>query len=346
MAPKQELTTRRCDREMGCCFHIPLGLLFVILLGLVIALDRQILIFRDGTSVPLQQSVQRDYNVLVPEFDLATLNMFCGLDIPASAFTQCSNKILQSDGSTMIAPVLHILGERHSGTNLAATLIQTNFALVYNKTLVPIDDPYPQMDFGINHHKHNMQFDEGYYNGISVISVRNPYDWVAAMKKKCYYCGSTMESYARQGLIEKMVDEEWKEGHHERPYMFHDIFDLRQRKFCNQLKVAATRTDCVVLVRAEDNLLYHQQEKFIWRIQQMTGWKLRTESIVINRGYQGFSRDNNERDKINLPILVNASIVFKPQLTPMDIRTVKAANSRMNDTFEKALGYYSMHVTE
>ena len=87
--------------------------------------------------------------ILEPAFDLNAINAACNLTIPEEMFTTCRNQVyprtnrFTNETQMAISPRIHMLGERHSGTNLAAALAKRNFDLVYNKTLVPTRFPIP-----------------------------------------------------------------------------------------------------------------------------------------------------------------------------------------------------------
>jgi hypothetical protein len=328
--------------------YLVLGIFVLIMIGVVLLANNTAPILmnvlgRVGEEVTLHQPMDDDLTkIWVPEFDLAALNKVCGINVPASAFNTCKNKTARGakGEGRAISPVLHILGERHSATNLITEIMNANFKLEYSKKLTVLDAPYSPEDFGINNHKHNMQTDEGYSPGISIISIRNPYDWVSSMRKcscmECFNCGIIMAVAAMSGSLDQLIKGEWKEGQHERPHTFKGIFDMRQRKFCNHLHVAASRTDCVVLVRAEDLLLYHQQERLVWQVQHMTGWNYKTNKILIKKGYQGHGASQYE---VGLAVVLGSSLMYKPLPSPFDRKIIEDVNLEMNTAFERALGY-------
>lgn len=305
--------------------------------------------FRKGEDAYLNEAI------IAPEFDLAKINAFCGTNIPMSAFTSCKNKRfapIGEDGhvrklgeqelghsgySPMVFPTLFMLGERHSGTNLAATLLTDNFDLILNSTIIKANTEYHMSltDFGPNQHKHEMQKDEGFFNGLSVISVRNPYDYVKAMNVWCFGCNprgmSRLDPLA-------FVNAKFEGFEHEVGYSFKDIFDMRQRKLCNHIRVAAERTDCVVIVRQEDNLLKHQQERYIWRIARLTGWPLRGGIPDAHAGYSGHMRWRRKTDFTPIGYL-NESIFFATSYVEKDERIIEAVNSKIDVDFEAMLGY-------
>lgn len=95
-----------------------------------------------------------------------------------------------------VEPRVYILGERHSGTNIASALAYSNFDLDMEPAPkvravlgpnVMVDDTV-RKEFGMNNHKHNMQTPTGFYGGLSIICIRNPYDWIRAMMRECYFC--------------------------------------------------------------------------------------------------------------------------------------------------------------
>ena len=301
--------------------------------------------------------------IFEPEFDLAAINAFCRTNISATTFTSCKSKYfgpIEKNGTVpdlqekhmlwksydpMVFPSLYVLGERHSGTNLAATMVTDNFDVILNGTLIRRKSKYhPSLtDYGPNRHKHEMQSDEGYYHGFTVLSVRNPYDYVRSMQRICFHCGN--EAFQRN--VRKLDPDDFVnmaiQGGHEVGYQFKDIFDMRQRKFCNHIRTAAERTDCVLLVRQEDNILKHQQEKYIWRIAKMTGWPLQADVAENHERYSGWTPGKNS---ITTTGLITDSIMLKSrsQYNDDDRRIVEAVNKKIDVRFESMLGYSKISV--
>ena len=72
-----------------------------------------------------------------------------------------------------------VIGERHSGTNAVRLLLETN-----------LDRRFHVVRTNFTEHKHYLQPvpPHRHPRTLVVMSVRNAYDWVAAMHKLCYCC--------------------------------------------------------------------------------------------------------------------------------------------------------------
>ncbi|GAB4817483.1 hypothetical protein N2152v2_004529 [Parachlorella kessleri] len=73
---------------------------------------------------------------------------------------------------------IHVVGERHSGTNAMEQLLRLNFDI--------------KVDSSFTMHKHFLQpyprWPADYSRHLIVLTVVNVYDWVAAMRRSCYHC--------------------------------------------------------------------------------------------------------------------------------------------------------------
>ena len=290
-----------------------------------------------------------------PELDLEAINTICARILPktfvrvnSESMVTCKDKrsgIGDVNGlvGAEVSKRVRVLGERHSGTNLAISLLMKHF----NITKIDIsqeDFPWVKLpklkrEFGINMHKHDVQKldDDGtYYPGLTVISVKNPYDWVASMMRKCYGCDP--DNVVRSP--EEFVTKPWLKGDHiQKGENFKNIFDMRAKKLCNHIQVAAEKTDCVLFVRQEDNFLWHQQYKYLWRAAEMTGWQLSSKGI--GHGQQGYF--GRAKTGPFTPIgYLEKSLYFANNYTTLsekDIKLIRAVNSVLDRDFELALGY-------
>ena len=271
----------------------------------------------------------------VRDVDVWALARSCGIDQTqidlATLDTRCTHHPVE--------PRVYMLGERHSGSNIAATLAYSNFdlglesAATVRKVLGPgvLVDETVRREFGMNKHKHDLQDDVGSYGGLAVLAVRNPYDWVRALKQQCYFCDSTNTLQN----MEKFISTPWTSGAHiERPYR--DVFHLRKGKICQWLRTAATRTNCVAIVRAEELVLPSTQLEFVEKVHIMTQWPYvegNAESIRTG-GTQNVGRGAGERfDPVRY---FSDNVLFTNQTDHELIRTVR---SRLDIAFERALGY-------
>lgn len=271
--------------------------------------------------------------------DVAIINRECGLALEENSFEHCNNI-----GSRGVAHRLHTLGERHSGTNVATQLVLKNFHIVLPsrnqiaREFIWADVAKYREELGLNKHKHDSQVDSGYYEGLSVVSVRNPYDWVHSMMEECYHCALEQLSVVKDP--DMFVTVPWTSGAHIAPHeSFSNIFDLRQQKICNHIGTAAKRSDCVFFTRAEENLLEEHQQEFVSRVARMTGWEIHHGQPQSLTGY--FGRMN--RDAFDPIEYLDKSLYFKSNYTPLDAKIIKAVNRMMNADFESALGYDIIH---
>lgn len=300
----------------------------------------------EETDIPeklLHDAVGPEF-IMEPRFDLDAINAACNTDIPKEVFTNCRNKkytmedMVTGELQKGISPRVHILGERHSGTNLASWLARTNFELVFNKTLVPtrFPVPFPQHDYGINRHKHNMQVDGPYEGGLSIISIRNPYDYTKSMTKKCYSCGHQEKN---RDDVDVFVGTPWYGGNHADDYHFDNLMAMRKTKYCNYLEKAAKLTDCIMFVRSEDNMLSTQQDHFVWRMSILTGWPLKQTYPSVQLGYSGHSKKTHQ-GQFSVGNLVDDLLYFKSdKITEKEGKVVNAVNTYMEKAFEDAMGY-------
>lgn len=288
---------------------------------------------------------QRRYARMVDErmtyVDMGALAAVCRVPEDVSVNEKCT-------GIASISRHFHILGERHCGSNAAANLVHANFDVIL-ESKEKIRKRFPwvkvaefQREFGLNNHKHNSQQDDGrFYPGLTVISIRNPYDWVKSMMRDCYFCDSAQVRASRKGHLE-FVSTPWQRGAHITPgESFEDIFDLRMKKFCNHLKSAITSSDCVMIVRAEENVLPMHQEVFVQRVQNLTGWAMKGETPTVLTGYHGRAQSGTSMSMLPKDYF-DRSVYFgysRSQPEEDALHLVEAVNAKMNPTFEKLLGY-------
>lgn len=305
---------------------------------------RKSFLLQEGTQT-LDEDTQREYETLVGkrlnEIDFESLLDICGLPRGAK-LSQCERKTHGDQTEAehyQTAQKIHILGERHSGTNVATDIAHANFELtLVSKGFVHRKYPWVKntefgREFGLNSHKHNIQGNYGYYPGLSIVSIRNPYDWIRSMIRQCYFCDRSQLSAIRKGVRE-FLESPWTKGAHILPGEHYDnIFDLRKKKLCNHLRVAYERSDCVLLIRAEENVLSLQQQLFISKISNMTKWKQRNKSPKVFSTYLG--RDSTQ-ESFNPSKYFSQSLLFHPEL---DIDFVRAVRDHMDEEFEFALGY-------
>jgi hypothetical protein len=243
---------------------------------------------------------------------------------------------------------VYILGERHSGSNIASALAYSNFDLdlepvsSVRKTLGPgisVDETV-RKEFGMNTHKHNIQADTGSYGGLAILAVRNPYDFVRALHRQCYFCDASN----KQADIRDFVNKPWKAGAHiEQPYQ--DIFDLRKTKICAWIEVAATRSNCLVIARAEELVLPSTQRAFVQKIRKMTGWSLHDEDDdgdgIRTSGSQNVGRGRGER--FDAAKYFTENVLFISPDTDSDAKAhrllIQNVKPRIDPVLERALGY-------
>ncbi|WPT10707.1 hypothetical protein PSENEW3n2_00001879 [Picochlorum sp. SENEW3] len=283
--------------------------------------------------------------VFQPMFDLSAINAACNLNIPEEVFTTCRNKVypilnkVTNQTQMGISPRIHVLGERHSATNLAAHLVVRNFELVFNKTGLAKDTA--NIDYGINKHKHEIQKNGTYEKGLSIISIKNPYDYTRSMLKECYNCGPQEKN---RGNPAAFVGTEWHKGDHVGQYHFENLMVMRKEKYCNYLEKAAELTDCIMMVHSEDNVLPIHQEHYVWRIATMTGWPLKEGVVRTKSDYSGHVARGESG--FQLSKLVDGITYFKRSFSEHEENVIHAVNENMIDDFEKAFGYHRIKVPE
>jgi len=241
-----------------------------------------------------------------------------------------------------ISPRIHILGERHSGTNLASELAQMNFDLIYDKTIPTsrIGKAPKQFDFGINKHKHNIQSDGPYERGLSIISIRNPYDYTNAMIKECYQCGPQERNSHKPGVF---VGSPWDGDIHADNHHFDNLMVMRKAKYCKYLEQAAKLTDCIMFVHSEDNMLPTQQLHFVWKMAMLTGWPMKQIYPSVRSEYAGHARGTH--GDFSVCKLIKEMLYFKTKdLSPIEGQVIDAVNTYMEKDFEEAMGYLPMEL--
>ena len=298
--------------------------------------------YEDGkgdTAVESTQITKEDAETLtqaIEDINIQSINKACGTSLSKEDLFTCKNK---EHGE--IAHRLHILGERHSGTNVATELILKNFRIkLPNKSKLLKESPWINVEqyrkeYGLNSHKHNTQSDTGYYPGLSIVSIRNPYDWVQSMMKECYHCSK--QQMKSKNDPDKFVSIPWTSGAHILPNeRFDNIFDLRKKKFCNHLSVAARRSDCLMIIRAESTILGDQQKAFVQRVKAMTGWDMVQNEPQEVLGYFG----RMGASTFNPAAYTRKSIYMKStNYTSKDRRIIQAVRSGLDAEFERAVGY-------
>eukprot|EP00890_Picochlorum_soloecismus_P004360 jgi/Picsp_1/4925/NSC_02289-R1_---NA--- len=288
-------------------------------------------------------STRKNKYISYPDYDLEILNRACKMDLTDDDLTRCHNKADKGSGYAVV-PHLHVLGERHSGTNLVAKIIEKNFNVQYDY-LRPEDFPWVERmpigsEFGLNRHKHNIQKDTGHYPGLSVLSMKNPYDWVHSMIQKCYFCARTnQEATSDAQNFVKMV---WKGGDHEDNYVFQNLLDMRKEKICNHIKTAATRSDCLLISRSEDTILAVQQETLVWRAAEMTGWKMKQSMPQIDLGYSGMNAEGVVQDEPISVALLHRMMYGRGNFSRQEELVIEAVNSVLDVEFERSLGYHKI----
>ena len=322
---------------------------------------RKYLLEKEGegdTSYSLSDEERAQYEQMVEnhleDIDMKSLKSICGLpnDMDVSMCFNARGKAAGNiNHSKNLYRRIHILGERHSGTNAATDLAHANFDLtLISKDYIRSKFPWVKgeefrKEFGITSHKHNIQQQKGYHPGLSIISMRNSYDWVRKMMEECYFCGKEQMKAVESGSIEEFLSAPWTDGAHiSSNEKYTDIFDLRKKKFCNHLYVAATRSDCVIVVRAEENIMPGQQRAFIQKIQDMTRWALKHSQPKVLRSYLGRS----SRTMFNPLAYFSSSLYFSRLETKKDWDNnlkesarilVNLVDRKSDERFERALGY-------
>jgi hypothetical protein len=346
----------------------------------------------------LEQQLEQLLRSAVGPIDVHGLMHACGMDRTGGTEPSEAPMRVSSAGSLTgcrrhpVDPRVYVLGERHSGTNIAASLAYSNFDLdmepaskvrsalargmtdsideTVRKEYVgfefagmkpqsastarfsldsfSLDSSMYVFRFGINNHKHNLQHDDGVtsYGGLSILCVRNPYDWVRAMRDECYFCEGRNRNAKS---LAHFLSTPWTGGAHiEKRYQ--NIFDLRYQKVCNWLSVAVSRSNCVMVVRAEELVLQKTQRAFVSAIEKLTGWQTADASIHTS-GATNVGRSRDERFDISGYFRSSAlfSSIAANDTFRANGREVAAGStgplidaihaSAMNPSFEHALGY-------
>lgn len=140
-----------------------------------------------------------------------------------------------------------ILGERHSGTKFLQEFISKTFSLE-----ITYDYGFKHF-FGFN----NKQIISA-YNTLFIAIVRNPYDWIMAMKKIPHHIPSE-----NQASIDRLISKEWysidlngEEILKDRNYLtgnrYKNIFDLRYHKNNYLINTMPVISKNYLLIRYED----------------------------------------------------------------------------------------------
>ena len=261
------------------------------------------------------------------------------------------------DGSSAsIVPYFRVLGERHSGTNAIAQLFYHNFDLDkdhINHQNFPTARNFPgdPIDFGISEHKHDEQRpgETQYQPGLTVVSVRNPYDWVKSFQKKCYGC-EERNTQKYLNTVEDFVTQAWVGGDHvyRDVATYNDIFDMRYKKICNHIRSALTQSDCLVYMRQEDNVLPNSKHAIVQMAAAMTGWTPRAPQTPFDQlQYYGHNEDGT--DYRSIESYIHSSLYFRQStntaFTEEEKALIQAVNAHANPVFEHALGYILMFNT-
>ena len=181
--------------------------------------------------------------------------------------------------------------------------------------------------------------DGPYERGLSIISIRNPYDYASAMTDICYECGP--QKHNRQNP-EVFIGTPWHGGNHADDHRFDNLMAMRRDKYCNYLEKAAKLTDCIMMVHSEDNMLPIHQERFVWRMAMLTGWPLKGKhpsTVVEYSGHKGAGG-------FKLSKLIDNSLIFKKYYTAKDKSVIRAVDQVIEGDFEKAFGYKSLVLPE
>lgn len=258
------------------------------------------------------------------------------------------------DGSNgPIVPYFRVLGERHSGTNAIAQLFYHNFDLdkdhITNENFpMALNFPGDPIDFGISEHKHDEQRpgETQYQPGLTVVSVRNPYDWVKSFQKKCYGCEQrNTKNYL--GTVEAFVSQAWVGGDHvyQDVATYKNIFDMRYKKVCNHIRSALTQSDCLIYLRQEDNLLPTSKNAIVEMAAAMTGWTPSGSQMSFDQ-LQYYGHNEDKTDYRSIESYIHSSLYFRQSnnnaLTEEDKELIQAVNAHADPAFEHALGYILM----
>lgn len=248
-------------------------------------------------------------------FNFNQINEFCKISFSAENLCLASASSL---GTKAIPKHIYIMGERHSGTNLITNLLEINFNTSTHD--------------GFGKHKHVFQDTTGQsIQGIAVLSIRNPFDWVSGMKKRCWFCRSTeWNRMVSSWDIEKFANITWY-GNFEGGKSFQNIFAMRYAKFCNHLETSL-RADCTLLIRHEDTILPWQQVKLVHEVASVLKWEnVSKETYLGNyKAPNGVQFDSQK--------LISQSY----QLTPSNQTIVNILQKHMNLAMEASLGYFAL----
>jgi hypothetical protein len=215
-----------------------------------------------------------------------------------------------------------IYAERHCGTNFLAKYIP----LVYNSPIKGISGLQVTWDYGW---KHWFGFEDekiinNGQNTLFIGIVRNPYDWIAALKRMPHHLRSwngkmnenpykDMNDFLSSEVVSFHQDKEIIHDHHMNEYRrYKNIFELRETKntyLYNQMPSIAQN---YILINYE--ILHKDISRFI---------------MSINDNFNILFKEflHNEFDK-------------RPY--GLDNDTIKLINSNLNWNTENSLGYYAL----
>lgn len=185
-----------------------------------------------------------------------------------------------------------IYGERHCGTKLLHDLINRNFQL-------PLTWKYGFKHwYGFCDNSILEQADNTLFIGI----VRNPYDWIMAMKKIPYHLKINKYRSMEDLLFKEWCsfDDEDKEIIHDRNYItgnrYKNIFDMRSHKLNYLINYMPFLVNKYILIRYEDLIL--DMDNFILTISKF--YRLHRYEKYLPRSYNnGYAIPKNILSIIN-----------------------------------------------
>lgn len=354
MPPCQQLHHDRviCDNPKER--KLPTLLSAFIVLFLFIWVTTSIGLDRLGTQIepPLlgtQRCPAEDHAMVHWHLDPDKLSNACGTIAGTHPFEDLRHRLhscVDNDlGHGKMAPFFRVLGERHSGTNAVANLFYGNFDLDkshISRNAFPDAYTFPvdPIDFGISQHKHDEQSEGVFQPGLTVVSLRNPYDWVRSLQKKCYGC-EDRNKYSKLDSLRLFLNQSWSGGDHVPPHVvYRNLFDMRYRKLCNHVRAALTNSNCMIYLRQEDNILSSSKHSTLLMAARLTGWKLKNVSeLNIKSTYHGHSKEKT--NYLSAGSYIDSSLYFKsPSIyTEEDRLLIAAVNEHVSQDLEEIAGF-------
>lgn len=270
----------------------------------------------------------------------------------SSESTKCPGPVVSINAihQEVVLDRIVILGERNSGTNAVEELFKRNM-----EADLPIQA-------GLNEIKHYFQRwpdhgDSATSRTLTIMVVRNPYDWLQSMHKMCYCCEDLCaDNISFEEFLHKPFELTLEDPatHEKRPNegcpvdvniydpsngKFEHVLDARYQKAMHFMNISRWSAGFEV-VRWEDILDPVSQEIVFKKIAAK--WKLRQKSNTFN-ALAGDVRFWKPTDNFNATQRRSSSMYLNPARLDADDAKLRATcnliNNKLDAYLEQILGY-------